>query len=776
MQNQQKKAHTLLYTERHQSTNDLISPRGEIQKLLSKSPLQKDKLNENRISKTSLHELKQSHNIVMEMQMKKLNIQRRLAKLFRKVYLITIFLSINQQYDKKIINFKFNQRKYHYLIYPNDGFKKFWDIFMLFILIYSSIYTPYAVAFENDLLVHEITQYVFSVIFSTDLIILTRMCYYDEHNNLVQDQTKIFFNYLKGWFVIDVISIIPIPLCQLIKVIRIKRVQEIISSSSLNQNKIIEFWFNFLDLKKATLFQILFFSLIGFHYTTCLWALTIQYSQKVIPNYLDAMYWAMQTLSTTGYGDSIPNGPLEYLCAIIGTFSGGILMSLIIGNSRKILDDMDTESQFNKTVNLYKNLFNQIIIFSKYKDQINKFLIINHKQNLCWTLIQEEWFNLIPKDLQNKILLFVARKELLKISLFKISIPFSLKIIRHISLMKAKAGEFIWLKGDPVDEIYFLIEGLVQYRNQYGKPLLQIKKGVIFGEQEYFLKKQIIQVQQQRQHYAMAIQDCYYLIINQQNFFVNLKQFQALQQYLSILALHRLDEMNIQQKQYEIEANKVRLNQQRLELIKQANRIEIRNCILVPTHNQNIIYETRQSNTEGILDKLLNNKKSKILMLMDRFRKVVQMIIFANKTLEMKFKKQKAMQQLKRKVKPHQIVPISVLIKIRQKFLHISHIKKIALEKKNEFNKIVLALSQSKIQNQGCFKRLSSSKSEETKYALILNHNPQKLLNEFFKQMSVLEKSLALSQWLVKEIQKDINNELININQVFENNDLIKNQ
>lgn len=40
--------------------------------------------------------LTRSRNVTKELQMKKLNIKRRLAKLFRKVYLITIFLSINQ--------------------------------------------------------------------------------------------------------------------------------------------------------------------------------------------------------------------------------------------------------------------------------------------------------------------------------------------------------------------------------------------------------------------------------------------------------------------------------------------------------------------------------------------------------------------------------------------------------------------------------------------------------------------------------------------------------
>lgn len=61
-------------------------------------------------------------------------------------------------------------------------------------------------------------------------------------------------------------------------------------------------------------------------------------------------------------------------------------------------------------------------------------------------------------------------------------------ILRDMKLMKAKKNTLLWLKGDPVDEIYFLIDGHIQLRTQYGKPLLDISPGCVFGEQEYFDK------------------------------------------------------------------------------------------------------------------------------------------------------------------------------------------------------------------------------------------------------------------------------------------------
>lgn len=48
--------------------------------------------------------------------------------------------------------------------------------------------------------------------------------------------------------------------------------------------------------------------------------------------------------------------------------------------------------------------------------------------------------------------------------------------------MKISAGNMVWYKGDPAEEIYFLVDGLILYKNKFGKELLKIQKGAIFGE------------------------------------------------------------------------------------------------------------------------------------------------------------------------------------------------------------------------------------------------------------------------------------------------------
>lgn len=64
---------------------------------------------------------------------------------------------------------------------------------MLIILIYCSFYIPFVAAFENEEIIYNVSKWIFSIIFcnllflfiAVDIIILMRMCYYDENNNLV---------------------------------------------------------------------------------------------------------------------------------------------------------------------------------------------------------------------------------------------------------------------------------------------------------------------------------------------------------------------------------------------------------------------------------------------------------------------------------------------------------------------------------------------------------------------------------------------------------------
>lgn len=47
-----------------------------------------------------------------------------------------------------------------------------------------------------------------------------------------------------------------------------------------------------------------------------------------------------------------------------------------------------------------------------------------------------------------------------------------------------------------------------------------------------------------------------------------------------------------------------------------------------------LVLETRLARTSSMLERLISNKKNTLNILMARFRKVVRMIVFANKTID----------------------------------------------------------------------------------------------------------------------------------------------
>ncbi|CAD8062172.1 unnamed protein product [Paramecium sonneborni] len=113
-----KKASTF-YVGRHRPSNEgLISPKGESIKFVPQSPNQREDKKTNRMNKTSLLEMKKSRKIALEQSMKRLNNKRRLIKAFRKVYLISMFISIAKQMDSKKLKGNHKKKIYESLLYP----------------------------------------------------------------------------------------------------------------------------------------------------------------------------------------------------------------------------------------------------------------------------------------------------------------------------------------------------------------------------------------------------------------------------------------------------------------------------------------------------------------------------------------------------------------------------------------------------------------------------------------------------------------------------------
>ena len=95
------------------------------------------------------------------------------------------------------------------LIMPGTTFNFIWTIVVLLLLLYTAIVTPFVVVFiDNPPLPLFIWELIIDGLFMIDIIINFFTPYYDE-GILIKDKWKIAKNYLKSWFLIDLIACIP---------------------------------------------------------------------------------------------------------------------------------------------------------------------------------------------------------------------------------------------------------------------------------------------------------------------------------------------------------------------------------------------------------------------------------------------------------------------------------------------------------------------------------------------------------------------------------------
>ena len=98
-----------------------------------------------------------------------------------------------------------------YIIYPENKQKGIWDLFMTLVLIITCIQTPLNIAFERleDSQFSIILDYVVDLLFLIDIVVIFQSAYYDEDVELIDDRKTIAKTYIKGWFMVDLLAIIP---------------------------------------------------------------------------------------------------------------------------------------------------------------------------------------------------------------------------------------------------------------------------------------------------------------------------------------------------------------------------------------------------------------------------------------------------------------------------------------------------------------------------------------------------------------------------------------
>ena len=253
---------------------------------------------------------------------------------------------------------------------PDGNFRSGWDIFQVVVLFYLAWVTPYRVAFDAAAYGLEFWfEFLVDVYFIIDVFLNFITGFWRETeltSVLVSEPWPIAWNYMTSWFMIDVTACIPIDLvtrgvqnellcsfnpkgCQsgrstgnvsggalklfkllrifrLLKLLRLFRVSRLVQRY---QNSLI-YYHSFISVARVNLFVILIS-----HWLGCLYGLTYEgftQDQPRATKWLLSVYWAVQSITSVGYGDLPASNAYSQVVAILTMLVGVVMCSWIMTN------------------------------------------------------------------------------------------------------------------------------------------------------------------------------------------------------------------------------------------------------------------------------------------------------------------------------------------------------------------------------------------------------------------------------------------------------------
>ena len=408
------------------------------------------------------------------------------------------------------------------LINPRGTFQSRWDVVMLVALIYTAIVTPFEVAFIPPsfgalFIINRIVDYLFL----QDLVQNFFLPYYsNKESGYVISKSGIACNYLRFWFWIDFVSILPFDSVSLatnsdelknlmvFRVIRLARLAKLLRI--FRSSRLFRRWESRIGLQHSTqtMMKWLMTILTLCHWLAAAWYLTTtvelstdkgamdnwrsKYDDGVTgiwDSYITSLYWSVMTCTTIGYGDVTPETDAERVVSIIAMCLGSAMYAYIVGNICGVIATMDQAStEFHATMddlNLYMNENN---LPRDLRIRLREyFMYCRHQQR------QKYYQGLLTKmspALRGEVTVFINRAWIDQVPFFcrKASSSLSIQIthaehnqfITEIS-MKLNAlafapQELIIKLGEPASAMYIVQKGVVAKQGQV------LSQGRFFGE------------------------------------------------------------------------------------------------------------------------------------------------------------------------------------------------------------------------------------------------------------------------------------------------------
>ncbi|XP_077945321.1 voltage-gated delayed rectifier potassium channel KCNH5 isoform X2 [Gasterosteus aculeatus] len=404
-------------------------------------------------------------------------------------------------------------------------FKTTWDWVILILTFYTAIMVPYNVSFKTkqNNIVWLVLDSVVDVIFLVDIVLNFHTTFVGPGGEVISDPKLIRMNYLKTWFVIDLLSCLPYDIIN-----AFENVDEGMSSlfSSLKVVRLLRLGRvarkldHYLEYGAAVLVLLVcVFGLVA-HWLACIWysigdyevideatntinvdswlyhlALSIGSPYRYNASgtgrweggpgkdslYITSLYFTMTSLTTIGFGNIAPSSDGEKIFSVAMMMVGSLLYATIFGNVTTIFQQMYANT------NRYHEMLNNVRDFLKLY-QVPKGLSERVMDYIVstWSMSKgidtEKVLSICPKDMRADICVHLNRKVFNEHPAFRLASDGCLRSLAvEFQTTHCAPGDLIFHAGESVDTLCFVVSGSLEVI-QDDEVIAILGKGDVFGD------------------------------------------------------------------------------------------------------------------------------------------------------------------------------------------------------------------------------------------------------------------------------------------------------
>ncbi|XP_064914444.1 potassium voltage-gated channel subfamily H member 1 [Columba livia] len=404
-------------------------------------------------------------------------------------------------------------------------FKTTWDWIILILTFYTAILVPYNVSFKTkqNNVAWLVVDSIVDVIFLVDIVLNFHTTFVGPAGEVISDPKLIRMNYLKTWFVIDLLSCLPYDVIN-----AFENVDEGISSlfSSLKVVRLLRLGRvarkldHYIEYGAAVLVLLVCVFGLAAHWLACIWysigdyevidedTNTIRHESWLYqlgvsigtpyrfntsgfgkweggPSkdsvYISSLYFTMTSLTSVGFGNIAPTTDGEKIFAVAMMMIGSLLYATIFGNVTTIFQQMYANTnRYHEMLNSVRDFLKLYQVPKGLSERVMDYIVST------WSMSRgidtEKVLQICPKDMRADICVHLNRKVFKEHPAFRLASDGCLRALAmEFQTVHCAPGDLIYHAGESVDSLCFVVSGSLEVI-QDDEVVAILGKGDVFGD------------------------------------------------------------------------------------------------------------------------------------------------------------------------------------------------------------------------------------------------------------------------------------------------------